>query len=169
MASRIRSVRYVGAERPTRAAVLLSIRPRFAEGIIDGRKTVELRRRFPGSRLAGASLWIYSTSPIRAVVGKARIAAVRRLPLDAMWRAHGRDALISRRDFVAYFHGADEGFALLLDDARPLKRQWVLGELRARLGIAPPQSFKYLNAFQISVLDGPEAEFPDRHKCCDRS
>jgi predicted transcriptional regulator len=47
----------------------------YAAKILDGEKTVELRRRFPDSGSVGATLFIYSSSPIRAS------------SLQGLWRA----------------------------------------------------------------------------------
>ena len=51
----------------------------FLQFVLDGRKTVELRRRFTNSEVIGSLAFIYSTSPVRELVGYARIRDVRRL------------------------------------------------------------------------------------------
>ena len=51
--------------------VLISVRPLYAKEIVEGRKTVELRRKFPGTEAAGGTVVIYSSSPVRAVVAVA--------------------------------------------------------------------------------------------------
>ena len=60
--------------------VLMSIRPQYASKILDGRKTVELRRKFPEVGAIGATVLIYSSSPVKAIVGTARIKKVAKLP-----------------------------------------------------------------------------------------
>jgi predicted transcriptional regulator len=55
------------------SGIIISIRPEHARNIMAGRKTVELRRRFPASVLHGTTMLIYSSTPERALVGAVRI------------------------------------------------------------------------------------------------
>jgi len=45
----------------------------YSDKILEGRKTVELRHRFPVSISKGTAAYIYSTSPVRALVGKFKL------------------------------------------------------------------------------------------------
>ncbi len=128
--------------RPQRD-VVLSIKPQYSNKILEGKKTVELRRRFPVSAPSGTVAYIYSTSPVRAMVGVAEIADVRRLPLEELWDEYERTAHIARIDFDRYFDGLDCGYALCFDEIRPLLRPIPLSELRERFNFEPPQSFLY--------------------------
>lgn len=128
--------------RPQRD-VVLSIRPRYSQKILTGEKTIELRRRFPVSAPRGTVAYIYSTSPVRAMVGKADIVDVVRLKIPEIWKRFRDRAFIERKDFDAYFDGLEEGYALKFANAVPLPRQLDLAELRERFGFEPPQSFLY--------------------------
>lgn len=128
--------------RPLRD-VVLSIRPKFASRIMAGKKTVELRRRFPVSAPKGAIAYIYSTSPERAMVGLAEIADVHKLDVDEIWRRYSDAAYIERAEFVSYFDGLDQGFALEFANARPFAKPLSLSDLREQFGFEPPQSFLY--------------------------
>jgi predicted transcriptional regulator len=55
---------------------VLSIRPTYVERILDGRKTIELRRRFPTSAACGSSVLVYSTSPVQSLVATASLESV---------------------------------------------------------------------------------------------
>jgi predicted transcriptional regulator/DNA-binding XRE family transcriptional regulator len=123
--------------------VVLSIRPEYSHKIIAGKKTVELRRRFPLSAPRGTVAYIYSTSPDQAMVGRAEIAGVSKLPVAEIWKRYSKHALIDRSDFDSYFEGLTEGFALKFENAKPLPRHLELSELRNRFGFEPPQSFLY--------------------------
>jgi predicted transcriptional regulator len=127
-----------------RRDLLLSIRPNYVDDILNGKKTVELRRRFSEAATAGSILLIYSTSPTQAVVGYATIEAVKKLPLGKLWKLHGKDACVSREEFDQYFSGVSEGFAILLKDVTILKKRVSASHLREKLGFVPPQSFMYL-------------------------
>lgn len=132
-----------GDRRSPRRDVILSIKPAFSEKILEGVKTVELRRRFPRLAERGVIAYIYSTSPVRALVGAAEITDVERLPVTALWRRHGKSASIGKRDFYAYFSGLEEGYALKMSNARSFSRPLELLELKERFGFKAPQSFLY--------------------------
>lgn len=128
--------------RPQRD-VVLSIRPQYSQKIIDGRKSVELRRRFPTSAPRGTIAYIYSTSPVRAMVGMAEIKDVLKLPVFEIWERFEEQAFIQKRDFDKYFDGVEEGFALLFEGAKAFTAPMPLAALRKRFGFEPPQSFLY--------------------------
>jgi predicted transcriptional regulator/DNA-binding XRE family transcriptional regulator len=142
--------------RPQRDMVL-SIRPQYSDKIMQGVKTVELRRRFPVSAPRGTIAYIYSTSPVQALVGRAEISNVVKLPVSHIWKRFGKMASIRRSDFDGYFSGLDEGFALMFTNARPLERRLELPELRSRFGFEPPQSFVYATPVLRKAL---QDEFP---------
>ena len=122
---------------------VLSIRPQYSEKIMEGRKTVELRRRFPMSTSKGSIVYIYSTSPVRAMVGSAQISDVIKMPVAEIWKQYSDCAFIKKEDFDVYFSGVTEGYALEFSNVRPLPRPLKLNELRERFGFQPPQSFLY--------------------------
>ncbi len=123
--------------------VVLSIKPVYSEKILTGDKTVELRRRFPVSAPNGALAYIYSTSPVKAMVGTASIRDVLKLPVEQIWTEFEGAAFIERSNFDKYFDGLDQGFALVFDDVRAFSRPLPLSELREKFGFEPPQSFLY--------------------------
>lgn len=122
---------------------ILSIRPQYSEKILAGKKTVELRRRFPLSTVKGTKVFIYSTSPVRAIVGSAEIADVIKLPIKTIWSKYSKCAFIKKQDFESYFQGLSEGVALELKNARTFDKPIDLVELRTRFNFTPPQSFIY--------------------------
>lgn len=137
----------------TQRDVVLSIRPKYSEKIIHGKKTIELRRRFPISAPRGTIAYIYSTSPVRAIVGRAQISGVTKLPLAEIWRKYSKLASVNKEEFDLYFDGLNEGFALKFSHARPFSRRLELPELRERFGFEPPQSFLYANPALRTALE----------------
>ena len=132
--------------------IVLSVRPVYSQKIIAGKKTVELRRRFPRSAPPGRVVYIYSTSPDRAITGIAQIVDVIRIPVSDLWDRFSHCTFVERRDFDVYFEGLEEGFALKLANARPLTRRLDLSELRERFDFEPPQSFLYAKPFLRRAL-----------------
>jgi predicted transcriptional regulator len=152
-----------------RRDVLVSIRPIYVSRILEGRKTVELRRKFPEASSTGALALIYSSGPVSAVVGRARIKHVLRLPVSRIWKEYGVAACISRREFDSYFFGLKHGFAILFEDITPLKRELKAVDLKAEFGIVPPQSYRYLSDECIALLNDERFQAPNRYKRRHRS
>lgn len=146
--------------RPTKD-VVLSVRPHYSEKIFKGIKTVELRRRFPVAAPKGITAYIYSTSPVRAMVGSTEIKDVVKLPVADIWKKFGKMAQIDRKDFDEYFSGLREGFALKISNARSFTRPIDLSELRERFGFEPPQSFLYATPILRTALKDEYANVSD--------
>ena len=126
--------------------VVLSLRPRFAEAILAGVKTVELRRAEPKIVVPTRAL-LYAASPVRALLGTCIVTSVRSADLAALWREHGSDAALSYEEFLGYFEGVDVGTALTLTAPRRFGRKVPLQDMRAKpKGFRPPQSFAYVDA-----------------------
>jgi predicted transcriptional regulator len=149
--------------------ILVSVRPSYASKILDGQKTVELRRRFPQLGPAGAGAFIYSSSPVRAVVGYVRIRQVLRLPVSRIWTDYGVAACVSKNELYAYFVGLRYGFAILIDSVRPLKTRVTAVDLEVQFGIVPPQSYRYVNADFVALLSDERLQASHRYKRINRA
>jgi predicted transcriptional regulator len=131
--------------------LVLSLRPRFAEAILNGSKTVELRR----TRLqapAGTRLVLYAASPVMAVVGVATLDAVESASPSQIWRRHRLSVGLDRREFDAYFEDAQRATALIISSPQRLAEPPDLATMRAETGFRPPQSYRYLTAVDPQVL-----------------
>lgn len=135
---------------PARALVL-SLKPRFAEAILDGTKTVEVRRVMPRITVPTLAL-LYASGSVRALVGTCVVRSVARYPADELWQLHGADTALSRTEFNAYLQGRDSGVALLLESPEPLAAPIPLNTLRQAHGFRPPQSLAYVGHTQRKRL-----------------
>jgi predicted transcriptional regulator len=125
---------------PTR--VLLSLKPRFAEAILSGKKIFEFRRAVFRRREI-RTVVLYASSPTKKVVGEFTIDTVLSLNLDALWGATKKGGAIERGYFDEYFFGRTTGHALKVKAVRRYRSPLCL---RADFGIChPPQSFRYLD------------------------
>jgi predicted transcriptional regulator len=145
---------------PPRRDVVFSIKPEYCDAIIDGRKTVELRRRFPATAPVGTTAFIYATSPTRALLGMAEIGEVHCRAPQAIWDSFADRACITREDFDRYFDGAENGVAIELKRARRLRRPLDLSELRERFNFEPPQSYLYATPKMREALHYECSEIP---------
>lgn len=123
--------------------VLLSVKPQYANLIVDGVKPVELRRKFPTNLPEGTRCLIYSSSPIQKIIGECKIESVKKLSLPQLWKQTAVNAMISWDDFSSYFSGLEYGYAVkVYASVRYDKPK----EINKTLGMKtkPPQSYRYL-------------------------
>ena len=126
--------------------IILSLKPRYAEAILAGLKTVELRRIEPKMIVPTRAL-IYATTPVKALLGTCIVDAVTTDRLAELWKEYGSRTGIRHSEFRDYFKGLKVGSALALSDARQFSRQIPLADLRAsRCVERPPQSYSYVDA-----------------------
>lgn len=129
---------------------LLSIKPVYAEAIFAGQKTVEFRR----SRLAPDIdiAIVYATQPVGRVIGWFGVKGVVESTPDGLWRRFRRDGAIRRRDYFAYFEGADRAYAIEIGKPTEVAEPLLLSTIGP--GLRAPQSFQYLTAISTQhVLD----------------
>ncbi|MEY2496156.1 MAG: hypothetical protein QOJ45_2648 [Verrucomicrobiota bacterium] len=135
--------------------LLISVRPKFAEMIFDGSKTVELRRVRPRVGKGGVAI-VYVSSPIKQLQGAFEIAKVVSASPSVLWNRYGAKAGITRKEFFEYFAGKILGHALVIKRAWKLAVSTCLSCLkRTQRGFHPPQSFHYVrrNLFIRSGAD----------------
>lgn len=131
--------------------LLLSVKPRYARAILAGRKTIEVRRRFPEVP-AGTVVVLYSSSPERAIIGTVRLKQTIRVDPGKVWELYANKIDIEKRALVAYLDGATVSTLLEIEDPETWIRPVTLSALRETLGVEPPQSFRYLAAEQVALI-----------------
>lgn len=136
----------------TNHAFLISIRPRFAEMIFAGSKTVELRRVCPKVAVGDLAL-VYVSSPAKELRGSFEVGRIVSGSPTALWKKVGDKSGVTRAEFFAYFKGKKLAHALVIKRAWPLPAPVGLKALRRRNGgFRPPQNFHYLNRNESSLL-----------------
>jgi predicted transcriptional regulator len=130
---------------------IISIRPNFAEAILSGAKTVELRRRIPPIEI-GTRLWIYATRPTAAVVGSAIVNAIVRGTPDSVWDAYSTQVAISRDDYDGYFDGANEAIGISLAMVCRINPVEIKQLRQMRDGFHPPQVIAKLSKAEAHLL-----------------
>lgn len=133
-------------------AVLLSVKPRYAHEILSGRKTVEVRRRFPIIP-SGTTVVIYSTSPERAIIGTVLVKRSTRVDPSEVWKLHSNDICIEQDDLIKYLDGASESTLLEVESPRRLDKSVPLNSFRSAIRVEPPQSFRYLQPAQVALVE----------------
>jgi predicted transcriptional regulator len=132
---------------------LLSVKPRFAEAILDGDKTVELRKQRFGADVS--LVLIYATSPVARIVGWFEVGNIDAAKPATLWRKYREATGISAAEFKGYYGGAEVGYAITVDRAARLDEPIPL----IHVGIASaPQNFRYLpGSIGMAVVNPPVA------------
>src|SRR5262249_25091695 len=133
------------------ADVIISIHPNYADAILAGEKTIELRRRVP-KLTNGSRLWIYATQPMGAVVGVVTIQEVSKASPSTIWRKHRSGAGVDHASFKAYFKGAQEAVAILLTAAERVGPITVKQLRKIRDRFHPPQVLIRLTDSEAQAL-----------------
>jgi predicted transcriptional regulator len=123
-------------------SLLLAIKPEFADRLLSGEKTVEVRRRFNG-RWCGARVALYASSPQRALIGEATIRGIEAAPPNQIWESHKERIGCSLEELRAYSGNASEIFAIELKDITPYAAKMPLCQVEYLLeeALNPPQSY----------------------------
>lgn len=131
--------------------LFISVKPRYARAILEGRKTVEVRRKFP-QLPSGTMVVLYSSSPERAVLGTVRLKRTTRVASSAVWAMHADSIDIGKDALSEYLEGADASTLLEVEDPQTWEQPIPLDQLRDLLGVEPPQSFRYLRPEQVALI-----------------
>lgn len=127
-------------------ALLLSVRPTFVRRILEGTKTVELRRVRP-QIAPGQQVLIYSSSPTMALLASAVVDRLDSASPKALWSSVANAAGVSRAEYDTYFQDAECAAAIWLKNVAAFNRPIPLDELRQRWPwFRPPQSYCFVRA-----------------------
>ncbi len=121
--------------------VLLSIKPRYAELIMAGRKKYEFRKyKFNDKHICW--VYLYATSPVKKIVGAFKIGDIIRDHPRNLWDQLNEHSGVDEVDFFNYFKNSKVGYAIEIKYVEtfgdPIDPKKVIP------GFKPPQSFCYL-------------------------
>lgn len=129
---------------PNQKTLLMSLRPEFAKSVLEGKKTIEFRRRF-SKKHEGATIVFYITHPVRQFVFMATVSKVDHHKKEHLWNNYEEPGGVSQTVFDRYFTGTSSGYAIHLSNVRRIPNQLLLEEARnVYPGFRPPQSFQVL-------------------------
>jgi predicted transcriptional regulator len=132
-----------------RKALLLSIRPEYAEQIFRRTKTVELRRVSPKLK-QGDLVLVYVSSPKKVLAGAFTVKKIISMSPEKLWEIVKDDIGMTSNEFKKYYEGAIKGIAIYIDKVWILPTQLELRELQTNLPwFKPPQSYYYLSFRQL--------------------
>lgn len=121
--------------------VLLSIKPEFAEKILDGSKRFEFRKGIFKNNMV-KSVVIYATMPIGMVVGEFDIENIIQDKPSEVWKLTKKYAGISKEFFDCYFDSREKAVAIQIHNVKKYDKPVSLSSLGKN--ITAPQSYRYL-------------------------
>jgi predicted transcriptional regulator len=132
--------------------VVLSVNKKYSDLIFDGKKQVEIRRKFP-TRLQGKRAVVYETQPSASLRGEVTISAVVKGHPNEIWERFGERAGCSYEEFESYVGSTEEIAALELKDLNPYLAPVGISLLYKFIeeDIRPPQSFLQVRSNEAST------------------
>lgn len=130
-------------------AAVFALKPEWADLILSGAKTVEIRRGRM-KRMIGRML-IYRTGT-GLIVGEARVKGMHAAPPETIWRGYGTESRIPKNLFEEYAKGADRLYAYRLENPIRYGKPKTLSDIGLKRA---PQSWCYL----------PETGRPSENPC----
>lgn len=135
---------------PGGRAVLLSIKPKYADLILAGSKRVEFRRSWAAQDVR--MIVLYSSSPVQKIVGIVEVENVVFATPNSLWKTcTERGGGLTREELRSYFSGKVHGVAVLLGQVLNLAKHIDPRDVISNF--VPPQSFRYLDANEYKKLE----------------
>jgi type I restriction enzyme S subunit len=125
--------------------VLLSIKPKYAELIKSGLKKYEFRRKFSKKTGVG-KIYIYSTSPVKKIIGAFEASTIYEDLPPKIWNLFGKHSGLSEAEFFEYFRDCKTAFAIEITNLVIFQEPWDPSDYF--LEFNPPQSYRYFNPQQ---------------------
>jgi len=131
--------------------ILLSIKPKYVESIMNGKKKYEFRKTIFRNKDIDRA-FIYSTAPVKKVVGSFILGDIIEDYPDKLWENFHMFSGLSDKEFFTYFNGDKKGFAIEIESVE--KFDTPIDPREKDPDFTPPQSFYYLEkVYQIGIID----------------
>ena len=125
--------------------VILSIKPKYVERILSGKKKYEFRKVI--FKEAVDEVIIYSSSPVRKLVASFKIEFIIKDEPKSLWLKCNGDSGLDHNEFFDYFKNQNSGFAISITELNkfdnPIDPKQIIDDFVA------PQSFQYCECDQI--------------------
>jgi len=132
--------------------LVISVKPRWVQQILTGRKTVELRRRPP--RLAEpVSALVYESGPASRLRASCLMGPVKSHPPHTLWDEVGDRSCVSKEEFDAYFAGRKQAHGIEIGCVLEMPSRLTLEWLRREVGFVPPQSWTWASTRLLEALE----------------
>lgn len=128
--------------------LLLPIHPRHSRNILDGLKTIELRKSFSSKEIQ--KVLIYETKPTQKIVGYFTPELMEAASARYWSKYHKQEICLSRQEIFDYLKN-NTGVGIKCNKVRSLVEPVLLNKMR-EIGVNPPQKYNFLNYELIDKL-----------------
>lgn len=126
--------------KDTLTDVILSIKPVYANAILEGVKTVEFRKRIFKKNVD--KIFIYSSSPIKMIVGYFTFSNIVEDTPENLWKIFHQVGGINKDDFFEYYKETEKGFGIVIKEV--VKFEAEKDPMEFIENFTAPQSYVYL-------------------------
>lgn len=131
--------------------VLLSIKPKYVDKILFGEKKYEFRKIIFREEEV-REMVIYSSSPMKKIVGICAIGSVIEDRPLLLWEMFKEQSGLSKEEFFTYFNGKERGYAIEIEEIKKFENPVDPREFNENF--IPPQSFQYISeSFYSKICD----------------
>lgn len=130
--------------------VILSIKPKYCEDIKKGKKKYEFRKRISKSWNQAEKVFMYSTSPVKKIVGTFTVDTIIEDIPDKLWKNFESSSGLCEKEFFEYFGTSKKGYAIRI------KNVLMFNPVDPKVFIpsfVPPQSYCYVNRHEMRNLE----------------
>jgi len=141
----------VGKINGNKKYLFISIKPEFANKIVNKEKTIELRKTKPHVN-AGDYVIIYASSPIKAVVGFGIIKRIIESTPKEMWEKYSDMTGIDKVRFDDYYVDKKKAIGIEIESIKSVV-PIHLSQLRTvDANFHPPQIYRYVSNHEICKI-----------------
>ncbi len=120
--------------------VLLPIKPKYAEAIKNGHKTIEFRKKEFSRKVK--YIVVYSSNPKQEIIGFFEIDNIETDSPKNLWDKYYKVAGIESKSYNEYYNNSKKAVGIKIKKFHSLNKSIKLYELK--VGLKAPQSFCYL-------------------------
>ncbi|MBG3020001.1 MULTISPECIES: hypothetical protein [Proteus] len=132
--------------------IIISIKPKYVQKIYDGNKVIELRKSIGLSFKQNNKMYIYSSSPKKAITGHAYIDKIEQVSKDEIKQYYLDKIAISNEELENYLIDGKKGMMIWLKNIVEYKKPITLAKLK-ETGFTAPQSYCYVSDALNLLLD----------------
>jgi predicted transcriptional regulator len=128
--------------------LIISVKPEYAKKILNGEKTIELRKCAPKKVGKDDHILIYVTTPIKELWGIYKIVNIIKENPKTLWENFGEKTGITKEEFNEYYKENENAFAIQIQEVKSLfKHSIKLDNLKKIIpGFMPPQTYSYIDS-----------------------
>lgn len=144
--------------------VILSIKPKYAEAILTGKKTCEFRKNSFSNSIK--TVIIYESAPVSKIVGWFTIKNLFIGKPSNIWRMHSKKGGISKKEFDEYYNGSNTAVCLEIGKIKRIKPP--IDPYKFNEEFIVPQSYRYVSDKDLSFLIPNIPEFKNQKLLSDQ-